>query len=365
MVIYNSMIVWIAIVAVINNYMGNPEVECNDGSKRIPIGMAILTFCYIIFWVGMRSGVADTATYISGFNNFGSSFKELSDIFSNAKAPGFDAFSILFRTFVSTNYHLWLMTIAIVSGIAVMLTLWKHSENFLFSAFLFIVTLDFFWMLNGMRQFIAASLLFLASDLIKERKCAKFIIIVLILMTIHYTAIVLIPVYWLVKEKPFGLRMLIFIGLLISAIIFLEPSIEILEKLLEGTAYSGATSQFAEDDGVNILRVLVMLVPVVIAFFCRGIIELEGDLYINMCVNMSVISAGFYFLGRFTSGILIGRVPIYFELYNLILFPWLFNHGFTESSKKIIYFLCAVGFLLFYYLQMKDSYYISEITGLL
>ena len=80
---------------------------------------------------------------------------------------------------------------------------------------------------------------------------------------------------------------------------------------------------------------------------------------------MSVICAGIYFLGIFTSGILVGRLPIYFELYNLILLPYLLKECFTKESSKIMFVLCTIGFLGFYYLQMKNSYYVSEFTGIL
>lgn len=220
-------------------------------------------------------------------------------------------------------------------------------------------------MFNGMRQFIAASLLFLASDLIKEKKLLQFLAVCFLLMTIHYTAVLVIPMYWIAQGKAFNRKTILFMILVLTAVVFLEPFINILENILEGTAYSGATSQFVEDDGVNIIRVLVMAVPVLISFICRGLIDKENDSYINICVNMSIACVSFYFLGVFTSGILIGRIPIYFEMYNLILLPWLFNHCFTPNSRKLIYSICTVCFFAFYYTQMASSYYISELTGLI
>lgn len=365
LIIYNSMIVWVCTVMFIWETYKVRRIQDFDENKRVPLQIAVLTFGYFIFWAGMRSGVADTAAYISMFNGFGSSFGDLAGAFSNAKAPGFEIVSIIIKMIFGSNYHCWLMIIAIISGVSVMLTLWKHSEHFFFSAYLFITMLDFFWMFNGMRQFIAASLLFLASDLIKEKKLLQFLVVCFLLMTIHYTAVVVIPMYWIVQGKAFNRKTIFFIILVLAAVVFLEPFINTLENILEGTAYSGATSQFVEDDGVNIIRVLVMVVPVLISFICRGLIDQENDSYINICVNMSIACASFYFLGVFTSGILIGRIPIYFELYNLILLPWLLNHCFTPNSRKLIYSICTVCFFMFYYTQMASSYYISELTGLI
>ena len=80
---------------------------------------------------------------------------------------------------------------------------------------------------------------------------------------------------------------------------------------------------------------------------------------------MSVVCAGIYFLGIFTSGILVGRLPIYFEIYNLILLPFLLKNCFTKLSSKIMFVFCTVGFLGFYWLQIQVWYYVSDITGIL
>ena len=372
MIIYNSMIMWIVILGIWNNLMIRSKQRrygslARKGSYEVPMYLAILTFAYIIFWVGMRSGVADTGTYIMGFNSCSTSLSDIPQYwnFAEEKSPGFITFNIIFKHFISTDYHVWLMTIAILTSIPIMLVLRKHSGYFFYIMFLFMTGLIFFWMLNGMRQFWAAAIIFLFSDWIEKRKTIPFMIVVLLAATIHFTVLVMIPMYFIATEKPFGKKVMVFLGLLLMAIIFLEPFVGAIEGILEETAYSGVTEQFAQDDGVNPIRVLVMAVTPMIAFWGRKIVAKKENTFINICINMSVICAGIYFLGIFTSGILVGRLPIYFELYNLILLPYLLKECFTKESSKIMFVLCTIGFLGFYYLQMKNSYYISEFTGIL
>jgi hypothetical protein len=362
------MIVWIGFIGAIYNFKKNKEKQFVSSCETdmVPKSVAILIFGYIIFWAGIRSGVADTAAYIASFNNYPSSLSGISNILSSeSKAVGFDLISVAIKSLISSNYHVWLMLIAIFTGIPIMLTLRKHSENFIYSAFLFVVTLNFFWMFNGIRQFLVAGILFALSDWIIERKTIPFIIVVLLLSTIHFTAIIMIPIYFFVTDKPFGNRMILFLCVLIACLIFLDPFLNTLDDLLIGTGYSGFQEQFAEDDGVNPVRVIVMIVPVIIAFLGRGQIEDENNMFINLCVNMSIITAGLYFIGLFTSGILIGRLPIYFELYNLILLPYLIRHCFTKESSVIMYGCCTIGYIAYYYLQMQNSLYISDLTGLI
>lgn len=372
MIIYNSMIVWIVVLGIWNKLVKQSKEKTQrfvqkQKDYKVPMYLAILTFGYIIFWVGMRSGVADTRAYISMFEGYPTSLAAIPQYwdFSENKSPGFITFSILFKHFISTDYHVWLMTIAILSGIPIMLILRKRSKYFFYSSFLFMTGIIFFWMLNGMRQFWAAAIVFLFSDWIEKRKTIPFMIVVLLAATIHFTVLVMIPMYFVATAKPFGKKVILFLILLLIAVIFLEPFVGAMEDVLQGTAYAGSTVQFAEDDGVNPIRVLVMSVTPAIAFCGRKVLEKKADAFINICINMSVICAGIYFLGIFTSGILVGRLPIYFEIYNLILLPYLLKECFTRESSKIMFVLCTIGFLGFYYLQMKNSYYVSEFTGIL
>lgn len=372
MIIYNSMIVWIALMGLLYTCCYG-MVQYNQiqykRREKVPLLMAIITFAYIVFWVGIRSGVADTSTYIYGFTSLKKNIPSFSELWnSDSKAPGFYLFNTVFKTIVSDNYHVWLMAIAIISTIPIMVVIRNRSNRFFYSSFLFIVTLNFYWLMNGIRQFLVVSILFGLSFLIEEKKTIPFIIVVLLLSTVHYTVIIWIPMFFIATGKPFGKKIVFYIGILLLCVAFLNPFIDSMEMVLEETAYSGYTDQFAGDDGVSPLRVLVMAVPVFLAFVGRKQIEEDDDRFINVCVNMSVISFGLYFLAMFTSGVMMGRLPIYFELYNLILIPYLIDRCFTKDSVRLMYVLCTIGYLAFYYLLMVNAfkgYYISDITGLI
>lgn len=372
MIIYNSMIVWIVVLGIWNKLVMQAQgksqrFEQKKRDYKVPMYLAILTFGYIIFWVGMRSGVADTRAYISMFEGYPTSLAAIPQYwdFSENKSPGFDTINIFFKYFISENYHIWLMTIAILTGIPIMLTLRKHSKQYFYSMFLFMTGLLFTWMLNGMRQFLVVAVIFMMSDWIVEKKTIPFMIVILLLSTIHFTALIMIPMYFVVTAPPFGKRLILFLGLLLLAIFFLDPFVSTVENLLAETAYGGATAQFMQDDGVNSIRVMVMLVTPSIAFLGRKIIKQKNDRFINMCINMSVVCVGIYILGIFTSGILVGRLPAYFEIYNIVLLPYLLKECFTKASSRLMFVLCTIGFLGFYWLQIQGWYYISDITGLL
>ena len=84
-----------------------------------------------------------------------------------------------------------------------------------------------------------------------------------------------------------------------------------------------------------------------------GYIQAEDDPVINFCTNMSIISTGIYIISMFTSGIFIGRLPIYASLYNYILLPWEIDHMFTKESKRLIMIVMVAAYLVFYWYQIE------------
>ena len=105
--------------------------------------------------------------------------------------------------------------------------------------------------------------------------------------------------------------------------------------------------------GTSFIRVLVYAVPTILAVIGRKQIKAAGDKVINICVNMSLLSTGIYLVSMFTSGILIGRLPIYFSLFNYILLPWGIENIFTARSRKLLYPLMIGAYFVFYYYQLN------------
>lgn len=372
MIIYWSMILWVPLIYFVYSMGHKEEVMLTDYNiqqgiqKKIPIAYTIIVFGYFIFWIGMRKYVADTSQYIALFNSIPNDFSTAwSQINWEGKNPGFDIFNIIFKCFISRDYQCWLMTIAIISGVCIMVVLRKYSCDFFFSAFLFITLLTFTWMMNGMRQFICVAVLFLCCDWIKDGKLIRFLIAVMLMSTFHMTALLMIPIYFVARSKPWDKKIGLFIIGIILICIFAEPFFSGVDSALGNTAYAGATSQFEEDDGVNPLKFLFIAIPPFIAFYKRDILEQYYVKYtiLPICINMSLIAAALYFVGIFTSGILIGRLPIYAEIYDLILIPYLLNVCFSKSERSIIKPVYSLVLILFFFLLFNGMGYHSDITG--
>ena len=373
MIIYLSMILWVPLIYYIYSQGHRETINLENASteelvlNRVPIAYAIVVFGYFIFWIGIRKMVADTPQYISSFNSIPSDFSaawEKIDWSGGNKGPLFFTIESIFKCYITNDVTWFLMTVAIVCGVSVMVTLRKYSVDYFYSCYLFITLCIFTWMMNGMRQFIAVSLLFLCSDFIIEGKWAKYFIVTFILSYIHLTCLIMIPVYFISRAKPWKTKTAMFMVAILLISIFAEPFFSGVDEVLSNTSYSGAISQFAEDDGVNPLRLLFYLIPVIISFINRRNLEkyYEKIPILPICINMSLVTCGFYFVGIFTSGILVGRIPIYCEIYNLIFIPILLNISFKNNST-IIKFLYAVLTLVYFYFIWGGTNYHSDFTG--
>lgn len=329
---------------------------------RARLWQAVILFGIVIFFCGLRSGIADTPAYIQEFNDAPSNILQL-DINSVQKDKGYAVLEVLFKQFISDDYHLWLLLIACISGIAIMYTLFKYSVDFGMSFFLFIASTQFTWLINGMRQFVAVCLIFAAVSLLLERKWWQYILVVLLASTIHGTAVIMIPIYFIARWKPFSLKTI----LASVAIAVAGMNIGKFEFLFENTQYEGYLDNVLGTAGMNNIRFLVAAVPVVIAIAGRKIIRSEGNKLIYVCVNMSCFYIAVQFAALFVGANYIGRIATYFNVYNLILLPWMIKNCFTKDSAKLVKLACIVCYCIYFYYQMAITWnlgYVSDILGL-
>ena len=360
MTVYWFMMAWVIFFGIlaqasarrvcVGEYLGEEVYEA-----RVHLFMAVVTFAVIVFFAGARSYVADTTAYIQMFNDY-PLFQNAHDVIfdSSAREPGFRLFSILIKTYISDNYTVWLSIIAIISGICVMFPLYKYSCNFGVSAFLFIASCQFMWMFNGMRQFLVAAIIFSCTGLILKNKTLLYILIVCVLSTIHQSALLLIPMYFIAQGEPWNKRTLLFIGCIVLAMLFTSKFTNLLTDVVEQTDYASSVNEFkATDDGTSPIRILVESIPIILAFLYRNKIKEKLTPIIKLSINMSLIDSGLYIISKVaSSGILLGRLPIYFSMYNLILLPWLLKNIFEKREKDLIYYIMILCYFAFFYYQM-------------
>lgn len=352
---YILIFFWIAFIAFICSTTNAYElVEVNGHTeKRLKKSMALIIFIPLVIWT-MNRTIGDTGLYRTLFFGYPSHLSAAWQyVVEGAKDYGFIVFTIFLKTFIGNNDKLYFLIIGIISCWGLYKTYREYSEDYLITFFLFIASADYVaWLFNGMRQFLVAAIMFACAPLILKKKYVPVIIILLMLSTIHQSVLLMIPFIFILQGKAFNGYTLLFMFAAILSVLFLNNFTDILTTVLEDTQYDVVIDQMQTDDGTNLLRVLIYSVPTIFALWQRRRIVEYGSPIINLSANMSIVSMGFYIISMFTSGIFIGRIPIYFSLYNYILLPWLINHTFTKQSAKIINIIMIGCYFIFYYYQI-------------
>mgnify|MGYP001851625671 FL=1 len=352
--------IWIAVAAAFYAVYGHYQYVTVNGYRERRYGKlaAVVMVLPIIYWAGTRGDVADTTAYRQGFFSTSSSLSSIPQIIiSDNQDKGFGVLNVFIKAVIGNRDVIYFIIIAALCMLCVAYTYQKYSYSFALSIFLFVISTDAYqWLFNGMRQFIPAAILFACMGLILKKKYIPLIIIILLVSTIHLSALLMLPCIFIVQGKPWNKKTMLFLAAVVVIILFVDRFTDVLETFLANTQYDDVTAQFQYDDGTNLLRVLVYSVPPVLALIGRKQIEKMYSPIINLSINMSIISMGIYIVSMFTSGIYIGRLPIYFSLYNYILLPWELDNLFTKRSA-ILLKIAMVGFYaVFCYYQMAVTW---------
>ena len=181
-------------------------------------------------------------------------------------------------------------------------------------------------------------------------------IAVLIAALFHSSALIFLPFVFVINGRAWNSRTILYIFAIVIAVLFLEQVSGFIVTAMQDTVYEGDIVIFKNDDGTNILRVLFHAVPTIMAWVYRPYIDKANDPMINMCVNLSVITTGVYVFSYFTSGVLVGAVPIYFSLANYILIPWLIENVFDSETVMLVSCIFIAVYCFFFYYQCGPTW---------
>ena len=360
-----AFLIWIMIVSVFSEMMCGKRRELVHGNYQVRTTWfwAILFFIPITICSAQRgTWEGDTGTYSLMFQQIPSDFSAVSEVLDSAERDkGYPLLELLIKSMGGT-FRQMVTGIAIFSSWAVVSTYRKYSEKYALSIFLFVAGFEYYqWMFNGMRQFLAVSILLLCTPAIIEKKYKHIILPLCIAAFLHMSVLIVVPCLFIVSGKAFNKRVLLSLAVIVAAVLVLARAgtlNELIVDLMSETQYDSIVDEFVEtmDAGTNSLRVLVYSVPTIIAIVGLKYIRHENDPVINFCVNMSVISMCIYVVSMFTSAILIGRLPIYFSIYNYILLPWEINHMFEKKSATIVSVMLVIAYLAYNYIQVTVAH---------
>lgn len=305
--------------------------------NKILAGVAAIS---LILVSGLRNNIGDTYFYMHGYevNDF-----KWSTI-TEQKDMGFSILQLLLKQ-ITEDPQILLITTALVTNLLIAIVMYKYSRMFELSMYVYITSGAFVVSMNGLRQFLAAAIVFAATKALFEGKWKTYMLVVLFATVFHQSALVMLPIYFIVRRKAWTGTTFALLSVAILIVVGFNQFSDLLFKAIQGTQY--AHYQNFQEGGASVIRVFVYAVPLIIAFFGR-----EKLRYLfpksDILANLSII--GIVLMIISTQNWIFARMTIYFNLYQLILIGWIVK-VFREKDQKLVYFAILVFYLLFFYFE--------------
>ena len=225
--------------------------------------------------------------------------------------------------------------------------IYRHSEKLVLPVLLYIFLGCWHGGFNGVRQYLAATMLFCGYEALEGRNLRRFLLFVFLAFLFHRSAIVMAALYFAVHQK-ISTRNLILL-LFGSIIVFLayDRVLTIAGWITENeyTLDEEYTSQ-----RVNILRVLVGCAPAAVFLWLYW--KKPKTPQNTFCLNLLIIHAAMRIATM--SSALLYRIGIYTTLFQTIAIPELLK-GLKPATRRVLVACMVPLFAFFWWYEVSRS----------
>lgn len=214
----------------------------------------------------------------------------------------------------------------------------------------------FTYSLGIFRQMIAVSLLIYSSKYIVEKKTIKYLLMVILAMTFHTTAIIGILLY--IIYNRFDWRKIVKLVIVIEMIFLTIGRRIVMLILLMFPKYTGYVNGKYDQTGGS----YVMLLFLNIILFTMCIFEWKSNEKKNLTISALVLAVLFQSLGY--SMTILGRVVSYYSIYIIFAIPNLLAK-FTYKTRVWITMVLIIFLYILIYLEFAGNRYVTPYYFLL
>lgn len=307
----------------------------------------VMIMAILVLVSGLRNGIGDTGAYKQLYRTIVSA----GNIPYGSYETGFVVFLTLL-THISINPQFMIFVNALITNVCNIGVLRKYSSLFELQTYMYITSGYYLVTMNGVRQALVAAVMFASTKFITQGKFKTYFLITILMYTFHTSALIMIPVYFIARQEVWSRKTLIFFLLLPILFLFFNPLASIMFKTIEGSRYASYEEAILTggEGGSSIFRVLVSLVPVVMAFLGRRKLK-EQWADSNVFVNMSVMNLIIMIFSL--TNWLFARFAFYFQPYNFILLPYMIKNLFNRHEKQFVYILFLVFYFVYFYYEQS------------
>lgn len=255
------------------------------------------------------------------------------------------------------DFHTFLIFCSIFSIGTLGFFCYKYSSNYLLSLFFFVTIGNFSMYMTGLRQVIAITILIWATICIMNKKYYLFFPLVFIASTIHTSAIIFFPVYFVRYIRLSKKTALITFAAILFILIAFSQQI-----LLFSSVYFPENYENIEINATGkSLNYLVVLIEICITLFIIIFSdEYQQDFNMphkkdannhiiwNVFVAFQILNTGLQIIGANTMQIV--RLGYYFASAKIVLLPAILSQirkqDFRDITTVMIILLCIIKFAI-------------------
>ncbi len=362
---YIKLTVIILIVSVLIRGTGAIIIKKTDLSVKISVKDFYLFITFMIFYLlsVLRNITVgrDTKFYRRVFSVLGS--KSYSDYIPNSM-QGYRGYRLLCRgiyLLFGDNYFAFNCIIFLIILIIIFNMIKKCSMDYYMSVLLFLLMYMLFNSWNYSRQYCAIAFGAGAVTLLKEKKYITSVLFVLLAISFHSTASILLVMYLLDWIKWTKMKFIIFSVMAFLGTMAFNPLVKLFLYLFPRFSYLYG-KQFLSGDfsshfgGIasgrrSLISVLFLLIIICTLYLAKN--DSLNKLWFYMAMTMASIVIGIVF--RHYSAIL--RMQEYFNVITIISIPNMIGTAVENKHVQTFVEVCLICIMLVpYYVQLSENY---------
>ncbi len=323
------------------------------GKQKANLLFAMVPTMIMLLFSAARKNIGDTPYYIFTYQQHLLSGIVRPEI--GGKAFLFEYLQYLLQK-AGFEPHAVITLCSVMIIIPLMLMLRDYAFSFDTAIFLCFTTGLYTATMNGIRQYAATGILLLGTKYFfspKKSDFFKYLIFVLIAYFIHSSALVLIPIYFICRQRAWSLPTFGIIIASLGALLMVSLFLPSFTSMLEGGSYDVyAHGWFTEGNeaGTNIFRILFNCLPMGLSiYFAKDIRNISP--VCDILVNLSVVHAGIYLLAGYNW--IFARFSFYTLPYMILLLSLIFGVCLKQQHNQALYVLLIGAFFVFF---VKESY---------
>lgn len=315
-----------------------------DAARKYKILLMTALTCFIGFryFVG-----ADYGAYIHDYGKFLQ--KNYGQILLGSD-PGFVFFTKLFSLVYNSPTTMF-FTAAAVFVVLCIHTLDKHSEYFSLSVLFFILCGTYLESCNAVRQCVAVAIVISGYGFICDRHLLKYFLLVLLASAFHSSAIVMLPLYFILSCPP-KLKKIYWLMMIAGAIILSYKGLFSVAEMVIQKPINFEEKYFTTS--VNLLRVAVAVAPCILIPFLKK----EMNEKLTLSTNLVLLNAVLMCIT--SNSAYLARVGIYSTAFLCLALPQLlYNLRVRKESipgLKLTMLACYAVFWMYGILHSAGLY---------